>query len=104
MEEVKKAPIIPVVGMGATMPSGSDSYPYTIVSVKPNLKEIEICRCNHKRIDNNGAFTEDQEYEYSEVPNASRERVKLYKHGWKTVSGKSRVLIGFRRYHQDPHF
>lgn len=92
----------PYVGMGATVSFGSDSEPYTVVEVSPSGKRVEIRRCNYRRIDKRGPFTENQEYEITEDENAPSITAKLRKDGrWSTI-GRTPVHLGYRRAYQDP--
>lgn len=97
----------PTVGMGATGGAGSDCYPYTIVNVI-SPKRIQITADDYKRIDNNG-LSENQEYEYTSRPDASKITLSLRKSGrWVEVgqsdAGYNGYAIGHRRAYLDPHF
>lgn len=39
---MKKEPVYPEIGMGATIPSGSDSYPYTVIALAPSGRRMTI--------------------------------------------------------------
>jgi len=101
--------VMPEVGMGATLLMWSDRMPYTIHKVEG--KKIWASPDNYKRIDDNGPYTESQDYEYSN-PNENKpekwEIFRLRKNGrWVKVgqSLKSTPLhIGKREAYIDPSF
>lgn len=103
-----KEKIIPVVGMGATYGIGSDRYPYTVVNVISENK-VEVTADDYKRTDNNGAFSEDQSYEYVTRWDAPRLTLTRRKNGkWFPVGQKMErwggYHVGHRNAHYDPHF
>lgn len=77
----------PEVGMGVTAMYWSDREPYEIVAVK-DARHIEVRRLDYKRIDNNGAYSECQEYEY--ISNPDYHTIPLFK----TQKGQWRERIG----------
>lgn len=103
----KPAQRIPVVGMGATMCVGSDSYAFTIIEVSASKKRIKIQEDKATRIDNNGMYSEAQDYFHEYNTNGTIYTVSLRKDGRWRISGESKgmiVSIGYRRTHRDPHF
>lgn len=97
--------VIPVVGMGATKVSGSDRYPYTIVHVE-DRRNIVVQADGYRRTDNNG-LSEDQEYEYTQNPDAAPILLTLRKSGiWRMIrtARGAYFVIGSRRAYRDPSF
>jgi len=68
----------PEVGKGATILMSSDRAAYQVMSVSNNGKRVIVKRCLSKRIDKNGAFTEDQTYDYSKLSEC--EEVIVWRH------------------------
>ena len=110
------APETVKVGDGVTMYVGSDSYAGTVTKVSPSGKTIEWTMDEAKRVDSNGAYTEDQTYEYTSVepydnehPHFPGQRVTNIRVArWSAkrngfVYQNSRLGAG-RRAHYDPHF
>lgn len=96
----------PVVGNGATMGAGSDSYPYTIIEVTP--KKVVIQSDWHAPAPNFDYYS-NQEYVYWANPHGTKVTLTLRKNGRWVVrgcdmwSGQSAGFWG-RRYYQDPSF
>jgi len=100
---------IPTVGEGVTMGIGSDRYPYTIVAVRLDGKEIDVQRDDFHRIDSNG-LSERQDYEFFPNESGRTETLTLRKNGRYVVKGVSLRrnfcywVIGKRGAYQDPSF
>lgn len=97
--------IVPIVNMGATLCSGSDRYPYTIIEVSENGKTITMQQDKHKRIDKNG-LSENQEYEYTRDTNGNIIKVSLRKDGkWKEIGNKYHiVIVGHKEKYINPSY
>lgn len=93
------------IGDGATIQTGSDRHPYTIVWISIDGKNMSLQEDNFKRIDNNG-MSESQEYEYSPNSVGALVDVSLRKDGYyKIVNSKnSKVSLGIRRRYYDFSF
>lgn len=105
---LESAGFTPVVGMGATEGIGSDSYPYTIIEVRRNGKELVLQGDSYHRTDKNG-FSENQTYLYSPNPDGRIVVVTLRKNGkykrkGSDMSSSYRYSFGHRRAYQDPSF
>lgn len=97
----------PKVGDGATLGVGSDCYPYTVVYVSHDGKEISVQEdmatptpdCNHFG---------NQSYTYTSRTNGPITNFSLRKDGRYHAIGqpmKSAALsVGSRRFYQDPSF
>lgn len=96
--------VIPVVGMGATYLMYSDRHPYTVIEVKSRTR-IVVQEDHHIRVDKNGAFTEQQDYEYFQDKNGRKYELSLTKNGWK-LKGQptTRFGLGYRREYYDYSF
>jgi len=94
----------PVVGMGATRSSGSDSYPYTIIEIRG--KRLVIQEDTAIRVEENAGYGAAQNYVYLRNPNGSKLTVSLRKDGrYRQVGDSYSVIgIGFRRKYYDPCF
>lgn len=101
-----------VVGMGITESVGSDRYAGTITRTSPSQKTLFFTHDHATRADDNGAYTESQEYEYESVPviksadggtNESMARWNEKRQRY-VVSGTARSLSLGRHQHFDPHF
>ena len=68
------------VGSGVTECVGCDSYPYTVIEVKRDGKELILQRDRFWRTDNNGR-SGPQEYEYVENPDAETFSITKRKNG-----------------------
>ena len=95
------------IGQGATLPSGSDRYPATIVEITDD-KTVVIQQDSAIRTDANG-MSEDQSYDFSPNPNAEKVTFTLRKNGAWIRKGDSldngqRLYIGTRRMYRDPSF
>lgn len=93
------------VGIGVTEGVGSDRYPYTVVEVRRNGRELVIQRDEFRRTDQNG-LSESQEYEYTPNPEGSKVTITLRHDGRYRRKGEDRGLftIGHREAYQDPSF
>jgi len=90
-----------MIGEGATVSVGSDSYPYTIVDVSKSGKTITLREDKCERTDSNG-MSEAQEYNYFRDFNGKEIKATKRKTGaWKTTGGNSMVSIGVRRRYYD---
>lgn len=101
--------IAPEVGMGASHGYGSDSYPYTIVKVSPSGKKVTVQRDEVMVLE--GTFTSAQmTYTTLPDPTAAEEEFSLRSNGrWHRVGcpvgiREAGLIIGTRRYYQDPSF
>lgn len=94
---------VPVVGMGATLISWSDRYPYTIIQVITDRK-IVVQEDNATRIDSNGV-SESQNYEYSPNPDGQTYTLTKRKNGqWKVSKDGTKFAIGYRSKYYDYSF
>lgn len=100
-------PIIPEIGMGATLLAWSDRYAMTIHKVENKKLWASFDRA--KRIDKNG-ISESQEYAYSNDNQDKPEFWKLFTlrkddkwHEGTTLSGLI-LRIGIRQEYEDPTF
>ena len=112
---MKTKQIVPQVGMGATLLSGSDSYAYTIVSVETNkggkVVRIGATMDKAKRTDKNG-MSEAQSYKYTTDKTATVVYFTLRRNGlWidesrqvNRASSSFCLEIGERRSHCDFSF
>jgi len=97
------------VGMGATESIGSDRYPFTVIEVKKDGKELVLQADNYRRTDNNG-LSELQTYEFTPNPEGSTTVVTLRKNGRYKRKGEPMYSycycyhIGERNAYQDPSF
>jgi hypothetical protein len=96
------------VGSGATCGIGSDRFALTVVEII-SAKRVILQTDESKRLDDNGAFTESQKYEFRRDDNGSKVEVSLRKNGtWITVGsslGDSyRYHLGHRAAYHDPCF
>lgn len=90
-----------LIGEGATVSVGSDSYPYTIVDVSKSGKTIILKEDKFERTDSNG-MSESQEYNYSPNPEGKEIKATKRKTGaWKTSGNNCLVSIGVRRRYYD---
>ena len=88
-------------GMGATILGWTDRYPATVVKVTPTQVHVRFDKW--KRTDSNGPFTEDQEYEYEEVPTNPIVIFRLTKRGLRSGNGEY-LRVGERDRYEDPSF
>lgn len=107
-EQIKPAPL-----MGATLVVGSDRYPMTIVYATDKL--VGVVNDKAIRVDNNGPYSEDQEYTYTTPPGSDPNRpnqihfYSLRKNGrWvkrgADMNSGSCLVIGHRRAYLDPSY
>lgn len=96
---------MPKVGDPATYGIGSDSYPYTIVSVSASGKTITARRDQSIAAEGHDYYG-SQKYNYFANPNAQPEKFTLRKCGSFRPSGSScgYLSVGHRRHYSDPHF
>ena len=87
-------------GMGATGRYWTDCYAYEVVRVISD-KTIEIRRLKAERVP--GTDWLDEDYNYYIDENASVERVRKFKYGWKTKDCM-KVSIGHAKEYRDPSF
>lgn len=93
---------VPEVGMGVTEVMFSDRHPYTVVRIL-TPKRIVVKADQAVRIDGRG-FSDAQEYEYKEWPDAPEVVLFLNKHGrWKRLGDAlgSTFLVGRREEYYD---
>ncbi len=104
---MKNDPVCPHVGDGATFGCGSDRYPYTVIEVRRDGRELVLQADDYKRTDSNG-FSESQEYEYTPNTNGGLVVVTLRKDGRYIQKGDSLkgmgYSIGHRAAYSDPCF
>jgi hypothetical protein len=94
----------PMIGMGATIQVGSDSYPATVIQVTNNGKRVVVQEDIATRVDTNG-MSESQQYTYEPNPNGTIYIATLRKDGrWRVTGGKTPVSLGFRRKYYDYSF
>ncbi len=103
-----KQPVIPEVGMGATMLCWTDRHAFTIIAVRKGGAEIDVQGDIATRIDSNG-FSDAQKYAYTADPNGETHTVTLRKNGvWVTkghgMKDGQRWWIGVRDEHYDYSF
>jgi len=95
------------VGDGATYGCGSDRYPYTVVEVRRDGRELLLQADNYKRTDSNG-LSESQDYTFTPNPDGCTVVVTLRKNGAYIQKGDSikgmRYHIGSRAAYSDPCF
>lgn len=92
--------IKPEIGMGATLQIGSDSYPYTIISIV-NDKKIIIQEDKSIRIDDNG-MSDQQIYKYEQDIDGLTDKASLRKDGHFHLIGRQSIVhIGNRRRYYD---
>jgi hypothetical protein len=93
-----------MIGMGATIQVGSDSYPATVIQVTNNGKRVVVQEDLATRVDDNG-MSESQEYTYQPNPQGTIYIATLRKDGrWRVTGGKTPVSLGFRRKYYDFSF
>ena len=95
--------VIPEVGMGATMATGSDSYPYTVVKVAEDLSSIEITADSHHPAPGFDYYS-NQVYTYTSNPGPGTVLTLNTRGKLRGLYGNGRIYLGNRRYYQDPSF
>lgn len=101
--------IKPAVGIGCTMAAGSDRYPWTIHAIISD-KAFFASQDSYKRIDENGPYSEAQEYSYSNDDQKRPQnwiKFTLRNDGrWHEGTRKSGAVlyVGSRRAYLDPCF
>jgi hypothetical protein len=98
-----KAPVVPVVGMGATLCYLSDRHACTVVWVSKTGKTIRIQEDTATRTDKNGV-SESQDYTFTPNPNGAIHEARLTKRGWKVTKGTTLVSLGVRSEYYDFSF
>ena len=83
------------VGDGVSICCYTDVWPYTVIRRTP--KTIVIQADNYKRIDKNGAYSEQQEYEFSRNENGRTETFRWNGKRW--VNGCYRLSLGRYAYY-----
>jgi len=109
---VNKKAIVPEVGMGATVGSGSDCYPATIIEVNKGkdgvVTSFAIQWDTAKNV--GGEWPHSLKYEYEPNPEGTityytlRKTGRYKQKGWALRSPGGGIGIGHRRYYQDPSF
>jgi hypothetical protein len=102
------APVVPEVGMGATVAFGSDRYPATVIKVVPfksgaragQLREVLVQFDKAKVV---GGKWPDFEYEYETDP-VGRELWFVAKANGKFTCNGIQIGFGHRVRYNDPHF
>ncbi len=93
-----------MIGMGATIQIGSDSYPATVIQVTNNGKRIVVQEDTATRVDTNG-MSESQQYTYEPNPQGTIHIATLRKDGrWRLTGSKTPISLGFRRKYYDYSF
>lgn len=103
----------PVYGAGATVGVGSDSYPYTVYEVSDTGHQITL-RADGYRVISGSFQTGDAQVSYfwpdrEHTIEATRRRGldrngrPIYVVKGEPTRGGSRVYLGQRRFHRDPH-
>jgi len=93
-----------LIGKGATIRVGSDSYPCTIYDASYSGKTLFLREDDAVRTDSNG-LSEIQEYDYSPNPNGREWKATLRKDGRYRISKSDMpVSVGMRRRYNDPSF
>lgn len=108
LDSLKKTPLTPEVGLGATSGYGADCYPHTVVWVSEDGKKLEVTDDTHHTQPGFDYYSK-QEYTYTSNMNGPRTRYRLRKNGrWvkdgEPMNGGSSITLGHRRYYQDPSF
>lgn len=92
------------IGDGATIHTGSDMRPATIISIRSDGKKIIIQDDIATRLDNNG-MSELQDYSYSRNEDGAMHVITKRKDGSYRISGsKQLVTLGCRRRYYDYSF
>lgn len=95
---------IPFVGMGATLQSGSDCYPYTVVEVSPTLDWVKVTSDTFTPGDKFD-FYSNQNYIYTSDMDVSHGLLlKLHTCGKLKGTYSNRFHLGHKSYYQDPSF
>lgn len=108
---MRNNPVQPVVGMGATITIGSDSYAATIIGIYKNGREVEVQRDTAKIV-SGSRLDGTAEYIYEKNPLYPMEvyTMRKTKHGvlWSPRGVSSRhgphLTIGVRESYYDPSF
>jgi hypothetical protein len=101
-------PVVPTVGMGATILMFSDRHAATVIDVGPKAKWITIQEDKAIRTDKNG-MSESQDYRYEPNPAAAVQTFTLRKNGTYVSQGSSMrsgtiVRVGARDNYHDFSF
>lgn len=114
-QEIAQKDIVPVVGMGITMPyglTGADCRPGTICEVvlvksgpnKGNVARIGVQMDQVRHVGGNH-LRGSEKVQIEPDPSAPVQYFTLRKDGkWRMVEHGHRISIGHRNYAQDPHF
>lgn len=99
------SPIVPVLGMGATILGWTDRYPATVIAISKSGRVITVQDDIYTRIDSNG-MSECQDYTYTANPNGCTKTYSLRKNGrWVQKGTKDCYLsLGNRRRYYDYSF
>lgn len=99
-------PVVPVVGMGATIQYWSDSHPGTVIAVSPSGAKVTVQEDKATRTDTNG-MSDMQSYTYEPDPNGKihvfHRRTAGREAGHYANRG-SRLSLGKRHKHHDYSF
>lgn len=106
--EMLTSPIVPTVGMGATVCYYSDRHAGTIITVSKSGKRVTVQEDTATRTDKNG-MSDAQAYSYEPNPNGSVTTFSKRKNGcWVRVGEGSRsgtgLVLGTRDEHYDYSF
>ena len=103
--EKKKGGNLPpavAVGDGATYRVGSDRYPYTVIEVRRNGRQLVLQADDYKLI--KGDWLSQEDYEFTPNPDGATMTVN-WAPSRKRFGGKySSVSVGDRDAYRDPHF
>jgi|TARA_R110002051_G_scaffold324933_1_gene424667 hypothetical protein len=102
----------PYIGMPATIGSGSDSYPATVIEISHRSSDMKVNKIavqwdKSKVV---GGEWPDLDYEYERNPDGRISYYSLRKNGrfkllgWALRSPGGTIGLGHRRYYQDPSF
>lgn len=95
---------IPKEGDGATIQVGSDRYPYTIIGIYRNGRNIVLQMDKYTRTDNNG-MSESQTYSFERDKDGEIQTATLRKDGsYRLMGSKIPVWIGSRYAYYDYSF
>lgn len=98
-------PVVPVLGMGATILGYTDRHPATVIFVSKSGRVIQVQEDTATRTDSNG-MSECQDYTYTPNPKGRTSTYSLRKNGSWTEKGTkdSYLSLGNRRKYHDYSF
>lgn len=100
---------MPQIGDGATILMWSDRRPGMVVQVSKSGNSVHVAGVSYKRIDNNGPFTESQEYEFGTEAKGPGVEYTKRRNGQYVLKGDDmkngqRVMLGYMDAYTDPTF